>query len=74
MVKGIKKDANYIIKYFQDKVEELDKSHMYTDCFCFMEQQTYKIWGNSLILLPSSSGYINPLKESVIKRKFIEWA
>lgn len=30
MVEGKKKDANYILKYFQGKVEEWDTSHMYT--------------------------------------------
>ncbi len=33
MVDGNKKGAEYIMKLFQEKVEERDKSHMHTDCF-----------------------------------------
>ncbi len=41
LVDGNKKDAEYIMKSFQEKVEVGDTSHMYTDCF-FMVQQMYK--------------------------------
>ncbi len=35
MVAGKKKDADYIMNFFQRKVDEWDESRMYTDCFFF---------------------------------------
>ncbi len=35
MVEGRKKDAEFIIKYFSDKVDKFDPSGTLTDCFFF---------------------------------------
>ncbi len=37
MVAGKKKDAEYIMNFFQRKVDEWDESRMYTDCFFFYD-------------------------------------
>ncbi len=47
LVDGNNKDAKYIIKFFQEYVEELDSSHMYTASFLWHSKCT-KSRSNSL--------------------------
>ncbi len=47
MVDGKKKGVEYIMKFFQENLEEWYESHMYTDCF-FFDRAANKKWGANL--------------------------